>query len=100
MSLRTQSTHDTNGVDTTVLSSNHKVIHYLQNSTRCSNNTNNNNQNSVIVLHKTPSHIHDLFNVKDTSMNKNNNNNNRHQSERRIRSSSENGSTSYVTDTL
>jgi hypothetical protein len=98
MSLRTKSTSGNDGVNAPCLSSNHKVIHYLQNSTRCSNNNNNNNNNTsnpLIVLHKTTSHTHELFNVKDTSMNNNN-----HPSQHRIRSCSENCSSSSVIDTL
>jgi len=94
MSLRTKSTNGNDGVNAPFLSSNHKVIHYLQNSRHCSVN-NNNNTNPVTVLHKTSSHTHDLFNVKDTSMN-----NNPQQSQHRIRSCSENCTSSSVTDTL
>jgi hypothetical protein len=97
MSLRTKSTNGNDDVNAPFLSSNHKVIHYLQNSRHCSsNNNNNNNINPVTVLHKTSSHTHDLFNVKDTSMNNNNN----QQSQHRIRSCSENCSSSSVTNTL
>jgi hypothetical protein len=89
MSLKTKTTNDNNSVGAPFLSSNHKVIHYLQNSTPGSTNN-----DPLIILHKTTSHTHDLFNIKDTSMN------NHHPSQHRIRSCSENGSSSSVTDTL
>jgi len=95
MSLRTKTANDNGDVGARFLSSNHKVIQYLQNSTHCSTN---NNINSSAVLHKTSSHTHDLFHVKDTSMN--NNNNHHHPSQHRIRCCSENGSSSPVIDTL
>jgi hypothetical protein len=91
MSLRATTTNDTNRVDAPILSSNHKVIHYLQNSTHCSND--NHNPNSLIILHKTTSQTHDLCNEKDTSMNNK-------QLQHRIRSCSDNGSSSSVIDTL
>ncbi|CAF3860113.1 unnamed protein product [Adineta steineri] len=102
MSLNTKQTNDNDRVDAPFLLSNDKVIHYLQNSRRCSNNNNNNNNDSLNVLHKSSSHTHDLFFVKDSSMNNNHNNNNNHQqqSEQRIRSCSEDGSSSSVNDTL
>ncbi len=98
MSLRTKTTNNTNGVNAPILSSNHKVIHYLQNSTHCST-TNNHTSNPLIVFHKTSSQTHDLFNEKDTSMS-HNNQHHHDQSQNRIRSCSDNGSSSYVTDTL
>ena len=97
MSLRSKTTNGNNRVDGPCLSSNHKVIHYLQNSTRCS--TNNKHSNPLNSLHKTSSHTHDLYNINDTSMN-NTNNHHQHTSEHRIRSCSENGSSSSVIDTL
>lgn len=95
MSLRSKTTSDKDGANAPFLSSNHKVIHYLQNSTHCSTNNNNNHTTPLTVLHKTSSHTNDLFNIKDTSMN-----NNHHQSQHRIRSCSDNGSSSSVVDTL
>jgi hypothetical protein len=93
MSFEPKATNDNDGVAAPFFSSNHKVMHYLQNSTRCP--IINNNNNSLNGLHKTPSHTHDLFNVKDASMN-----NNHHQSQNRVRSCSDNGSSSSVIDTL
>ena len=87
MSHRTKTTNDTDGVDARILSSNHKVIHYLQNSTHCSSN--NHTNNSLIPLHKT----HHLDHEKEPSMNHN-------RSQHRIRSCSDNGSSSSVTETL
>lgn len=100
MSLKTKTTNDNDGVNAPFLSSNHKVIHYLQNSTHCSTNTNKNNHHTtpIIVLHKTSSHTHDLYNVKDTSMN--NSNHQQSSSQHRIRSCSDNGSSSSVIDAL
>jgi hypothetical protein len=89
MSLTTKATNGNDSVDASFLTSNHKVMHYLRNSTRCSTN------NSLHVLHKTSSHTHDLFNAKDTSMN------NSEQSQHRIRSCSEEcSSSSSVINTL
>jgi hypothetical protein len=92
MSLRA-TTNDPNRVDAPILSSNHKVIHYLQNSSHSSNNHHHHHPNSLIVLHKTSSQTNDLFNEKDSSMNNK-------QLQHRIRSCSDNGSSSSVIDTL
>jgi len=94
MSLRAKTTNETNGVNAPCLSSNHKVMHYLQNSTRCSS-TNTSNGNTLLVLQKTtspspPATTHDLFNEKDISINSNSTNSSQH----RTRSCSDNGSTS------
>jgi hypothetical protein len=89
MSFGSKTTNINNGVNAPILSSNYKVMQYLQNSTCCSTNNNN---NSINGLHKTSSHTHDLYNAKE--------NNNHQPSQNRIRSCSENGSTSSVTDTL
>ena len=95
MALRTKSTNDTNSVDASILSSNHKVIHYLQNSTHCS--TNNHTSNPLIVFPKTSSQTPDLSNEKETPKNHTHQHS---QSQRRIRSCSDNGSASSVVDTL
>ncbi|UJR37857.1 hypothetical protein I4U23_030547 [Adineta vaga] len=101
MSLNTKATNGNDHVDTPFLSSNHKVIHYLQHSTLNTNNSLNN-------LHKTSSHTQDLFNAKETSINNNNHHYHHHhhqqqqqsQSQSRIRSSSDDGSSSSVIDSL
>ncbi|CAF1599400.1 unnamed protein product [Adineta ricciae] len=89
MSLNTKVTNGNGNVDTTFLSSNHKVIHYLQNSTLNSNNSSN-------VLRKPTAQTSDLFPTKETPVNSNVD----QQSSSRIRSCSEAGSSSSVNDTL
>ena len=89
MSLNTKAPNGNGNVDTTFLSSNHKVIHYLQNSTLNSNNSSN-------VLRKATTQTSDLFPTKETSVNSNVD----QQSSSRIRSCSEAGSSSSVNDTL
>ncbi|CAF1090797.1 unnamed protein product [Adineta ricciae] len=89
MSLNAKATNGNGNVDTTFLSSNHKVIHYLQNSTLNSNNSSN-------ILRKPTAQTSDLFPAKETSVN----NNIDQQSSTRIRSCSEAGSSSSANDTL
>lgn len=86
MSLRTKTTTETNGVNAPCLSSNHKVMHYLRNSTRCSSI----NASNANISHKTTSPTHDLFNEKDLSITSNSTNPSQH----RLRSCSDNGSSS------
>lgn len=95
MSLSTKTTKQTNSVNAPCLSSNHKVIHYLQNSTRCSSTTAG-NTDVLLALHKTTSSTQDIFNEKDLSINSNSHNPSQH----RIRSCSDNGSSSSAIDTL
>ncbi|CAF2848091.1 unnamed protein product [Rotaria sp. Silwood2] len=101
MSRKTLASNGNNGVDASFLSSNHKVMQYLQNSARCSTNSNNNsnncnNNNLLFGQHKTSAQTHDLFYVKGTSMN---NNYNHHQYPHRIRSCSKNSSEPSTIDT-
>ncbi|CAF3704075.1 unnamed protein product [Rotaria sordida] len=99
MSRKTLATNGNKDVDAPFLSSNHKVMQYLQSSAQCSTNTNNNyhncnNNNPLVGQHKTSSHGHDIFYVKDSSMN-----NNHNQYQHRMHSSSENTPTPSTIDT-
>ncbi|CAF4724312.1 unnamed protein product, partial [Rotaria sp. Silwood2] len=81
-------------------------MQYLQNSARCSTNSNNNsnncnNNNLLFGQHKTSAQTHDLFYIKDTSMNNNHNHNHNHnQYQQRMRSCSENSPGPSAVDTL
>ncbi|CAF5021935.1 unnamed protein product, partial [Rotaria sp. Silwood1] len=102
MSRKTKATNTINSDDAPFLSIDSKLMESLQNSAHCSTNTHANNNNyyyyyndSLIGEHKTSSHLHDLFYIKDR--NKSNNN---YQHQQRMRSCSENSSTSSTIDTL
>lgn len=90
MDFPSKSSKNSNGVDAPILSSNHKVIHYLQNSTHCAST--NHSSNSLITFPK-PS---ELTHVKEPSKITPNS----HHCQHRLRSCSDNGSPSSVFDTL
>lgn len=90
MDFPSQSNKKSNGVDAPILSSNHKVIHYLQNSTHCANT--NHASNSFITFPKSS----ELCHVKEPPKI----NSHSHQFQHRLRSCSDNGSPCSVFDTL
>lgn len=94
MSTSTKATNGNDTVDTSFLSSNHKVIHYLQTSAPCATHASDAPMNG---LRKTPSHTHDLANAKDLCLHPHPTSTS---SQARIRSCSENGSASSVIETL
>lgn len=89
MSVRMNTTSGNHSIDAPYLSSNHKVMHYLQNSTHCTT------KNPLSVAQKASFQIHDLFHIKDTSMP----NRPDQSSQIRLRASSDNGSSSSMTET-
>lgn len=80
-----------NGLDAPYLSSNHKVMQYLQNTGHCSNA--NNNNSSFNAQHKNLGLRNNMYDDKYTFMNNN-------QCNQRMRSCSENNSTPYDIDRL
>jgi len=93
MSVRTKTTSGNPSLDAPYLSRNHKVMHYLQNSTHCSTP-----KGLLNVVHKPSSQqIHDLFHIKDTPMPQPTD---QKTSQLRLRSTSDNGSSSSMTETL
>ena len=88
MSLRIKSSNGDETVHANYLSSNHKVMHYLENSTACSK------LNSIIGLHHRSTNNNGLIHLNQTELNASN------RFPDRLRSSSDNGSFSSVPDTL
>ncbi|CAF2881427.1 unnamed protein product [Rotaria sp. Silwood2] len=100
MSRKTIIANTNNSLNASFLSSNDKVMQYLQNSGHCStnthiNNNNNYNDNPLLDHQKTSSHAHDLFYVKDTLKNTNH-----YPYQHRMHSCSENSSPASNIDTL